>query len=186
MNVRPARPTDVHMVVPLLYLASHDIAAILTGAKIEEAILATLSTYFVAKNNRFSYQQVRVVEVEQQVVAMILAYDGAMATSLDQPLQERLRLLYNNPLFTIDPETKPGEYYIDTLATSPLYQGRGLGSLLLKDAEVQARKHNLSLLALNVDYHNKRAFQLYERLGYHVASSMKIYNHRYWHMIRSL
>lgn len=50
------------------------------------------------------------------------------------------------------------------------FRGRGYGRLLLKEAEVEARRAGITALGLHVFAHNERAVQLYQSAGYDVTN----------------
>jgi len=56
------------------------------------------------------------------------------------------------------------------ISVSPGWQGRGLGTALLKAAEAWARKRGATRMQLHVTAANTGAVRLYERLGYDVDS----------------
>ena len=49
---------------------------------------------------------------------------------------------------------------------APEVQGRGLGEVLMSSALSAFRKEGLSTASLSVTYDNRRAYRLYERLGF--------------------
>src|SRR5579859_4359640 len=168
MSIRPARPSDFHAAARLIQVVFDMLSGHFAPAEQQEddpARYAWLEDWFQQENNRFSYQQVLVKEVEGQVVGVILIYHGSEAEALDRPLNERLRRLRNDPTFTLDREAEPDEFYIDTLSVAPTFSGRGYGTALIQAAEQKARELHHTKIAINVDHDNERAYRLYHRLG---------------------
>ncbi|MBX7198781.1 MAG: GNAT family N-acetyltransferase [Rhodospirillaceae bacterium] len=56
--------------------------------------------------------------------------------------------------------------HIQRLGIAPLYRGKGLGRLLLKDAIAEAQKQSVPTVSLNVYGSNLRARRLYEEFGF--------------------
>jgi ribosomal protein S18 acetylase RimI-like enzyme len=67
------------------------------------------------------------------------------------------------------------EYYISSLSVIPAERGRGVGTALLEDAARKVRSSGGGTIALNVIAPNPAAVRLYERTGFHTAST-----HRAW------
>jgi GNAT superfamily N-acetyltransferase len=57
-------------------------------------------------------------------------------------------------------------YYLNTLALYPWYQKLGLGGLLLRTAEAQARRAGCSCMILETAHGNESALRFYHRSGF--------------------
>ncbi|NEW07930.1 GNAT family N-acetyltransferase [Paenibacillus sp. SYP-B3998] len=186
MTLRPARKSDASEASVLMFDAIEDIAYALTGAEKEEEILPGLALWFVQEGNRLSYQHMLVKEVDQHVVGFILCYHGSEAETIDRPIQERLRQLKNDPSIVVEKEADEDEYYIDSLAVSPGHAGKGIATDLIKAAEEQASRHGYRKIGLIVTIDNKRALDLYKRLGYTLNGEKVIHHSPYYHMVKHL
>ncbi len=60
----------------------------------------------------------------------------------------------------------PGCMEINNVNVDPGYRGQGLGTALIHAAEIRVRSRGHSRVGLGVDEDNRRAAQLYQRLGY--------------------
>jgi len=60
----------------------------------------------------------------------------------------------------------PGCPEIYRMHVHPHFRSMGIGSLLIQEAERQARAHGHHRIGLGVTYRNPGAFELYQRLGY--------------------
>lgn len=60
--------------------------------------------------------------------------------------------------------------YLYSLRVMDMFQGRGIGTHLLDEAEQIAREHDFRWTTIAAAKDNPRARRLYERLGYHVFS----------------
>jgi ribosomal protein S18 acetylase RimI-like enzyme len=189
MSIRPARPSDSHAAVPLIQAVFDMLSGHFAPEedKGDNSVrYAWLEDWFQQENNRFSYQQVLVKEVEGQVVGVIHIYHGSEAEALDRPLNEHIRRLYNDPTFTLDQEAELDEFYIDTLSISPAFSRRGYGTALIRAAEERARELHYDKIAINVDDDNEGACRLYQRLGYENDKEWVLYGKRYLHMVKYL
>ena len=62
-----------------------------------------------------------------------------------------------------------------SIAVERAARGRGLGAVLLRDAEVTARRRGHDRLGLEVRTDNRAAIALYEQAGYHRTGSLPAY-----------
>lgn len=186
MEIRPAMPEDASLVVPLFIQAMDEIACTLAGSDQPHEVQTFMSTFFQLPDNRLSYQNTLVAEVDRQVVGAVILYHGGQAAILDQPIIARLRTLKNDPRITLDKEAEEDEWYIDTLSVSPLYGGRGIGTALLHAAEKRASSAGPTRIALLVDSDNQRAHRLYLHLNYQQDNVVYILHHPYLHMTKKL
>lgn len=184
MEIRPARPADARTVVPLIIQASKDVAHILTGTQERCKVIAQLAHFFHQPNNRLSYQNTLIADVDGQAAGMIISYFGADAPRLDQPITAYLHQLGLETV--LEKEADNDEWYIDLLAVSSYYSGRGIGSALIYAVEQRAQHLGQSKVALLVDEENTRAHRLYLHLGFKPERSINLYQHPHLHMIKNL
>ena len=71
-------------------------------------------------------------------------------------------------------EYEADEYFINTIAVLPDFQGKGIGTQMLMYAEGKAKAEGLQKCSLSVEIGNRRARHLYERLGYQVVNTTKL------------
>ncbi|MCR8632651.1 GNAT family N-acetyltransferase [Paenibacillus radicis (ex Xue et al. 2023)] len=186
MTIRPAQLTDASATVRLLFNAIKDIGYQLTGGVTEQEVIERLTSFYEQKGNRFSYTNYLIKEMNEQAAGMILCYHGSQAETIDKPIIDQLRRMKNEPNLTIDKEADEDEYYIDALAVSPEWGGRGFGTELITAAEQHARQLGYKKIALNVEQYNERAVSLYKKLGYATDKETQINKKTYYHMIKSV
>lgn len=184
LKIRLAVKKDSKKVAGLIYLAIGDIAEQLTGQTKTEHIHETLAFFFREKNNRLSFQNTIIAYVLDEVVGTIISYPGDDAPVLDEPILHRLRKKRRNQEICFDKEADPGDYYIDTICVSPKFQGYGIGTTLIKEAEKEARQIGYSRVSLNVAHDNPTAKGLYKKLGYIEEKIIQINGHDYDYMVR--
>ncbi len=85
-----------------------------------------------------------------------------------------------------DPETFPNEWYLNSIAVDPEYQGHGIGSKLLAVAPNIAANQNKNKIGLNVDWENPRAEALYYSYGFRNTGLIILGDHNYNHLQKSV
>ncbi|OMF01061.1 GNAT family N-acetyltransferase [Paenibacillus amylolyticus] len=183
--IRPARIEDADQVIPLLYQAIGDIAYSLAGEADHEKAMQILQAFYVQEDNRISYRHVTVMEQDRLIAGILVAYDGGETDRLDQPILDRPGRSRDEK-YALVKETRPGEYYLDTLSVSEAYQGQGIGRALMAAFEQQGRDQGHSQVSLIVERDNGRALMLYERQGYVKDDVIVISGHEYNHMVKPI
>lgn len=184
MNIRQARKTDATNVAPLVYAAIHDIAYTLTGTKEKEQVLDRLAMWIGRPANRLSYENIWVAESEETIAGIIIAYAGADAAKLDEPIRQWL--VEAGETGELDVETEGDVFYIDSVAVDSQFGGRGIGTTLIRHVIAHARTLNIPVVTLNVDQTNPAAARLYERLGFYKQKEIEISGGRFDYMVLDL
>ncbi|PQP85307.1 GNAT family N-acetyltransferase [Paenibacillus sp. PCH8] len=184
-QIRPARIEDADQVIPLLYQAIGDIAYALAGEANHDKAMEILKQFYMQAGNRISYRHVTVMEQDGLIAGILVAYDGGEADRLDQPILDRAGRSQDEK-YVLVKETRPGEYYLDTLSVSEAYQGQGIGRALMAAFEEQGRDLGHLQVSLIVERDNGRALMLYERQGYVKDDVIVIAGHEYNHMVKPI
>ncbi|MDR3704709.1 MAG: GNAT family N-acetyltransferase [Paludibacteraceae bacterium] len=173
MIIRKALIKDVDPIAGCMVLAMEDIVYQFMGIKDQEQAVNLLKYFIVQKHNQYSYENCWVMEDDDEVVAAVNVYDGALLEELRTPVREYIQTKFSKE-FSPEDETSVGEYYIDTLGVNPDRQGKGIGSKLLTfliEKYVNKRGETLGLL---VDVANPTAKQLYLKLGFKVVGKQML------------
>lgn len=186
LSFRPAQREDALIAAELMHLAIHDIAEQLTGEEKTEKIREILADFFRSEENRLSYQNTLVADIEGEVAGIVLTYLGEDAGRLDEPILERLREKGKQLDISLDKEADEGDFYIDTVCVHSDFRGHGIGTELLKEAERLAMKKGYERVSLNVANDNPSAQKLYKSLGYIVEKTIQINGHPYDYMVKTL
>ncbi|MED3654953.1 GNAT family N-acetyltransferase [Heyndrickxia sporothermodurans] len=186
MECRLAMKSDAKEAADYIHLAIHDIAEALTGEKETEKIREVLSELFRQENNRLSYQNSIVAEIDGKVAGILIAYSGDDAVELDKPILERLKRIGKSHVEPFDNEADKGDYYIDTVSVVPDFQGRGIGTFLIQSVEQVAKDKGFTRVSLNVAEDNPGAKRLYEKLGYMKEKNIMINGHEFDYMVKSV
>ncbi len=131
----------------------------------------------------YSYKNSLVAEINGESVGAIIGYDGAKMWELRKPTFTLIEKVTGTAP-QLEEETGPGEFYLDSLAVLPEYQGQGIGAALISEASKQAFANGFNRVALLVDMANPNAERLYARLGFHRDKPVTLLGHAMYHMIK--
>lgn len=168
--IRPARKGDCRRIAELFRISSDGVADYIWSrqARPGEDLIEIGRRRYEREGTPFSYQNCRVVEHEGSVVGMLAAYPMEAAGSSEE----------SDPVLA--PYGKLEEdrsFYIAGMAIDEKHRGQGLGTMLLKDAERNARRLGLAKLSLIVFEQNAQAHRLYLRLGFVEAGRARVVPH---------
>ncbi|WP_207429455.1 GNAT family N-acetyltransferase [Pedobacter sp. SYSU D00535] len=171
MIIRKASCHDAAPIAACLLLAMEEIIYKLTGLNDRRQAERFLYHFAMKEGNQYSFENCWVAERGTEVVAAVNVYDGALLRSLRQPILDYLKSEFNRDAQPED-ETAAGEFYIDSLGVKQGYQGKGIGTEMLKfltDEFVTRRHQTLGLL---VDPGNQSARSLYQKLGFRLRDHL--------------
>ena len=177
--LRSAQPDESADFAALVKMSDHTFLPFLFSGRLE----SILRRMFPQPRNLFSYEHVRVIELEGRVAGMLLGY------SFEQMRREMTNtgwlwlryagfyLLWRMPRFALRLLSQSnrrapsanwlneGEFYVSNMAVKPEFRRRGLGHRLLDDAIARAKELGCRRIALDVESDNVEAVRLYERAG---------------------
>lgn len=78
-------------------------------------------------------------------------------------------------LYLLQYKPRPGELYVEGAAVVDFARGKGVGTMLFEALINYARAQNYPTITLDVIDTNKRALQLYERLGFAIKKRSKLW-----------
>jgi ribosomal protein S18 acetylase RimI-like enzyme len=175
IRIRVARPGDCRALAELALIAGEGIPAFFwesargPGQAIEEVGAARL----LSETENFSYRNIQVAELGDDVAGMLLAY----RLPEPEPAEDLSGLPdFIRPLIELEARV-PGSYYINMLACFPRYRGQGVGTALMNIVDDQARRAGCGLASIMVFSENRGAVRLYQRLDYTVADRRPVVPH---------
>lgn len=177
--IRQSKIEDAKAVIKLLYLAMDDMIYDLTGQKDLKSAFLVYEDFFKMQKNRLSFENTYVYVKNNEIVGVIVVYDGNEIKSLDSTLNENIQKL--GLKYKILPECDSSDVYLDSLAVDERFRGRGIAKELINFAfEIAAKRHKpLSLL---VEQNNKTAQAVYDKLGFEFSKNKILYSHLYFYL----
>ena len=170
--IRDAQPSDAPDVSRLILLSGPSFLTALLGPQAVDIV----ETLVPRKHNLFSHEFTRVALVGEKTAGMLVGCTGrqrnkvALHTGrlLLQRSRSRLLTTLRNLVRAEMLLTPPGkaDFYITSVAVYPQVRGRGVGTMLLLDAQSRARAAKCRRLVLDVEAENRPALSLYRKLGF--------------------
>lgn len=166
LHIRDGRPSDAHFLAECIMAGMHmyDFEEVLNDDLTD--ILGRLTSCEAHTDTLYSHARTRVAEVDGTPVAALLSYPGA----LYRELRDRTFREYWPAYFTEhakdDPETDPGEYYLDSLAVLPAFRLKGIGKAMLEDGIRRGIEEGFTRIALVADSGMPHLVSLYESMGF--------------------
>ncbi len=131
--------------------------------------------------SQYSYRNALVAQIGSESVGAIVGYDGDRLRELREPVFDLYKAHTGREL-VIEDETEGGEFYLDSVAVLPQYQGLGVGAKLLSAMRDKAFEEGFEHVGLLVDWDNPRAEKLYHSLGFERINETSFLGHKMWHM----
>jgi ribosomal protein S18 acetylase RimI-like enzyme len=167
---RPAVRADAATIAALYRISSDGVADYVWSglAAPGEELQEVGRRRYEREGTPFSYENCTIVETGGVVAGMLVAFP--MRTDPGRVETDPVLAPYS----TLEVD---GSYYVCGVAIFPEYRGRGLGTRLLRLAEIQARTRRLRQLSLIVFEDNAGAKRLYDRCGFYELARAPIVPH---------
>jgi ribosomal protein S18 acetylase RimI-like enzyme len=175
-SLRSAVPDDADAAAALIYETAQSLGDYLFGQTGPAGTIQVFSILFRQKGHLFSYELTTLAVAGEEVVGLAQSLPAADIWKADVGmvlacfkcfgLRATIRGIRRSYPLAFEPDAKPGEFYVGTLAVAPAHRNRGIGLALLRDAERQARERGFSVCSLSVMLHNADALRFYRRAGY--------------------
>lgn len=172
MRLRDAARADARDLAYLINLAGEGLPEYLWGLMAEdgESPLEVGMQRAARQEGGFSYRHARVCIDRGRLVGMILAYRLPAANDPAE-LEECPALV--EPLLRLEGRV-PGSWYINAIATLPAARRKGIGRLLMAQAEASAIAAGCDEISLIVASENGVARAFYRRLGFLEVASLPV------------
>ena len=186
--IRQPIPEERMQMIPLIQTIMKDMELPILKEISPSTLHAMLQEAMLHEDFRYSLTNTLVYIEDGSVAGAIFGYHGHLEPQIDDPFYQ-LYESYNIPssirLYE-DSETQAGEWYIDILSVHENYRRKGIGMKLLQAVEDLAKQQGFSVIALNCEEINDKAYQLYQKLGYTATSTKILSGHSYYHMPKKL
>ncbi|MGO3731737.1 MAG: GNAT family N-acetyltransferase [Vagococcus sp.] len=187
--IRFAKPEDASQAMDLVMIVLKDMELDIFNKLSEEKVKELLvQAYIEEPDYRYGYNNAIIKEVNNEVAGVVFGYpnerektidDAFVAFLIKNDLTEEYRLFH-------DLETFENEWYLDTIVTSPTHRGKGIASELINALPELAKKHNKSIIGLNVDKINDNARKVYLKNGFVQVGEIEIAHHDYDHLQKDI
>lgn len=135
------------------------------------------------EDSQYSYRNTLAAFTSNGIlVGACVGYDGADLHRLRRRFCEEALVEFGLDYSGMPDETQEGEFYIDSLAVSKNFRGKGFATELLKAAIERAKELRLPAVGLLVDKGNPRAEALYTRLGFEYVNDASWGGHPMKHL----
>jgi DNA-3-methyladenine glycosylase I len=118
-------------------------------------------------------------------VGAIIGYDGAQLATLRKSTFSIIHK-HTNQTPSLPDETQPGEFYIDSLAVVPEYQGQGIATSLIQALCLKAKKQGHDIVGLIAEERNEKALKLYQTIGFKMVGITIFFTHPMKHLQKML
>jgi ribosomal protein S18 acetylase RimI-like enzyme len=149
ITLRPATPDDADPAAALVYETMGSLGDYLFGHASDGGTIRVLAALFRERGHFLSYQYSILAEAEGTVVGIAQEMPESELSKATLQLVRALvkcygwkaavRLAWRGFPLAFEGDAEAGEYYVSTLAVAPAYRNRGIGRILLEDAERRAR-----------------------------------------------
>ena len=186
--IRQPKPEERKQIIPLIHTIMEDMELPILKEVSPSTLHTMLEEAMLQEDFRYSLTNTLVYIEDGSVAGAIFGYHGHLEPQIDVPFYQ-LYEAYNIPssirLYE-DSETQAGEWYIDILSVHENHRRKGIGMKLLQAVEELAKQQGASVIALNCEEINDKAYQLYQKLGYTATSTKILSGHFYYHMTKKL
>jgi ribosomal protein S18 acetylase RimI-like enzyme len=175
MQIRNANLKDCYSVAELALIAGEGIPAFFweQSRKEDQDIISVGAHNLASETENFSYKNVHVAVVEDNIAGMLLAYK-LPSNELAEDINDFPEFI--RPLIELE-QCVPNSFYINMIACYPQYRGKGVGSALMAIVDQLAQEAGCQIISLEVFEQNEGALRLYQRLGYNIIESRDVIPH---------
>lgn len=133
----------------------------------------------------YSWKNSIVMTLGERPVGSLTCYSGEDYAALRRTTMVLIARYSGEDFRSMDMETGPGEFYLDSMAVLPEFRKRGLASKMLKAGITQAAELKIPTVSLVVSPLKPQAQHLYESIGFRYNHDINIFNQTYRKMTRA-
>lgn len=189
IRYRMATPADAGFVAEVVAeaLGNPIMERIIDGQETtgDRQLLEQLTAVCKREDTLYSWKNTRLaVTRDNRPVAALVAYPGEGYMDCRKRTFALLGSLITFDAEKMEPETRDGEYYLDSISVHPHWRGKGIARVMMAEAAREAaRMGRPAILACAPD--NTGAKKLYESIGFHEKGHMFIFGEDYLRMVSS-
>ena len=130
----------------------------------------------------YSYRNARIAEVDGRLAGCLISYDGKIYAESSAKTFSMFKDM-GIQIKVGEPETGPGEYYLDSMGVHPSFRGLRLGHILMEDAlEIARKTEGCYRAALLVEKTKERLRDYYAQLGFRTEKEVATFGSRFYKM----
>jgi len=114
----------------------------------------------------YSWRNATIALYDGVPAGLMVAYDGARYRGMRDITFPMIRKYVGDDYYNMDDESRPGEYYLDSLAVLPEFRRRGIASALIQEMFRQRDEAGIPRATILVDPDNETAYSLYTKNGF--------------------
>ena len=114
----------------------------------------------------YSWRNATIALCDGVPAGLMVAYDGARYRRMRDITFPMIRMYVGDDYHSMDDEACAGEFYLDSLAVMPEFQGRGIASALIQEMFRLQKEAGIPLATIAVDPENDTAYRLYLKNGF--------------------
>lgn len=179
--IRKAIKEDCNSIAELIYMIWKDMELEIVQKYSQAQVMDAIRKSQIDSHYRNHLSHIWVYEVNEQVAAIIVVYDGNRENDYEQQWHHLdlpdIVLTQGTPLPVM--ESNQGDMYIESVATFPEFRGKGVATQLIRHV---LEMNDQVTWGLNCDVTNEKAFLLYKKLGFSTEEEKALYGHRYYYM----
>ena len=189
IRYRMATPADAGFVAEVVAeaLGNPIMERIIDGQETAEdrQLLEQLTAVCKREDTLYSWKNTRLaVTRDNRPVAALVAYPGEGYMDCRKRTFALLGSLITFDAEKMEPETRDGEYYLDSISVHPHWRGKGIARVMMAEAAREAaRMGRPAILACAPD--NTGAKKLHESIGFREKGPMFIFGEDYLRMVSS-
>lgn len=180
---RNAKEEDADQILPILFQIFDEMELDVFKKVGDEKMAQVIKEGFFQPGYRYGLDNILVNEIDGKVVAIMVGYPEEAEDTIDEPLKKIMHKygIKEDNLFG-DKEAWPSEWYLDSFAVAPEFQGKGIGTATMEHFIEVIRERGEKILSLNVDVDNAPARHVYDKTGFKQVGQLYIGSHLYDHM----
>jgi ribosomal protein S18 acetylase RimI-like enzyme len=184
--IRDARPSDAPFLAEciLAWMHLYDFEEVVNDDLTDA--LENITQSEGREDTLYTYSRTRIAEVDGKPAGALLSYPGA----LYKDLKEKTLKEYWPAFFTLygndEPETDPGEFYLDSLAVHPDFRRLGIGRALLEDGIKIGLSKGFTQIALVADAGMPHLIKIYQSIGFVPADHRNVFGTDFLRMIYTI
>lgn len=180
---RNAKEEDADQILPILFQIFDEMELDVFKEVGDEKMAQVIKEGFFQPGYRYGLGNILVNEIDGKIAAIMVGYPEELEDTIDEPL---IKIMHNHGIkeknLFGDKEAWPGEWYLDSFAVAPEFQGKGIGTKTMEHFIDVIRDRGEKILSLNVDVNNEPAKHVYVKTGFEKVGQLYIGSHLYDHM----